>query len=105
MIVYAPLSPSSRRAWVEIRVRAAALLRAGSPSSRRAWVEIIPLTSIVLTLAVALLAEGVGRNLAFNTSLLRGELVALLAEGVGRNHLGYGSQSPLEGRPPRGGRG
>ena len=98
-------SPSSRRAWVEIRVRAAALLRAGSPSSRRAWVEIIPLTSIVLTLAVALLAEGVGRNLAFNTSLLRGELVALLAEGVGRNHLGYGSQSPLEGRPPRGGRG
>ena len=55
-----------------------------SPSSRRAWVEIrcAAIRSRVRT--VALLAEGVGRNWIRPVSLpLVG--VALLAEGVGRN--------------------
>ena len=78
-----------------------------SPSSRRAWVEINAMALALCRLAVALLAEGVGRNswcytiaVAFATSpssrrawveirypLPDGRLfgVALLAEGVGRN--------------------
>ena len=34
------VSPSSRRAWVEILAAWAASAQDGSPSSRRAWVEI-----------------------------------------------------------------
>ena len=38
------LSPSSRRAWIEIRsVHALAIPAFASPSSRRAWIEIIEL--------------------------------------------------------------
>ena len=100
-------SPSSRRAWVEIRCRPwrtrlykVALLAEGvgrnritrrwtpqwkpSPSSRRAWVEISQISAPRRNTQVALLAEGVGRNhllLLARTSTW----VALLAEGVGRN--------------------
>ena len=53
---------------------------------------------------VALLAEGVDRNLdAFDG--LGDDRVALLAEGVDRNSLLCGSLGPPCGRPPRGGRG
>ena len=78
-------SPSSRRAWVEIRLIShtphcllVALLAEGvgrnylnekaafgvpeSPSSRRAWVEIRGLKARPGRKEVALLAEGVGRN-------------------------------------------
>ena len=57
------------------------------------------------TANVALLAEGVDRNvLHYNT--LEGEYVALLAEGVDRN-LDFADITGQEvvGRPPRGGRG
>ena len=57
---------------------------ARSPSSRRAWVEITRTTATSWHPAVALLAEGVGRN-PFQASVLLGAKVALLAEGVGRN--------------------
>ena len=56
-------SPSSRRAWVEIGAASRPQQATPSPSSRRAWVEIrtaLPQTS---TTSVALLAEGVGRNI------------------------------------------
>ena len=53
-----------------------------SPSSRRAWIEIMSMRPITSTAAVALLAEGVDRN---------GEV--------------FLCRSPLDGRPPRGGRG
>ena len=79
------VSPSSRRAWVEILAvvlkdpdYTVALLAEGvgrnwddfadwieaqsSPSSRRAWVEIEGPFCISLARCVALLAEGVGRN-------------------------------------------
>ena len=53
---------------------------------------------------VALLAEGVGRNNdeCGNTG---GRRVALLAEGVGRNPAVVPLLSTVIGRPPRGGRG
>ena len=79
------LSPSSRRAWIEMTVKErkkqwniVALLAEGvdrnidfyyfyvpnrmSPSSRRAWIEIETLCKIWGLGNVALLAEGVDRN-------------------------------------------
>ena len=57
-----------------------------SPSSRRAWVEIASALSSKQQKYVALLAEGVGRNINCGNSRC-GAIgrVALLAEGVGRN--------------------
>ena len=55
-----------------------------SPSSRRAWVEMLQLTLRNEVTAVALLAEGVGRNRRLARKD-RSAGVALLAEGVGRN--------------------
>ena len=55
-----------------------------SPSSRRAWIEILGSSRSRAVSSVALLAEGVDRNLA----AVRGSAdagVALLAEGVDRN--------------------
>ena len=54
------LSPSSRRAWIEITnswVTRGEAKR--SPSSRRAWIEIQPSPSLNQRGDVALLAEGV----------------------------------------------
>ena len=56
------LSPSSRRAWIEIRLQLCKQHRHMSPSSRRAWIEISSAMSAVAALSVALLAEGVDRN-------------------------------------------
>ena len=98
-----------------------------SPSSRRAWIEIICTAQVCETRLVALLAEGVDRNV-FAGIVQAADKVALLAEGVDRNTLRlYGidlySMSPssrrawieiarppsctvcIAGRPPRGGRG
>ena len=98
-----------------------------SPSSRRAWIEIAKQSHTTYTMIVALLAEGVDRNLAEWASPMLGR-VALLAEGVDRNvidlrHVGQFVVALLaEGvdrnrvfsvttllalpcRPPRGGRG
>ena len=55
-----------------------------SPSSRRAWIEIISVGTVPLGSAVALLAEGVDRNIADQNEALE-VVVALLAEGVDRN--------------------
>src|SRR5699024_10277000 len=99
------MSPSSRRAWVEISSFAGADLRfVWSPSSRRAWVEITKSVTVVQNINVALLAEGVGRNWPCPISSI-GWGVALLAEGVGRNSRP--DKGPLReyGRPPRGWRG
>ena len=58
-----------------------------SPSSRRAWIEIVQGCGRHRLRHVALLAEGVDRNhsIAILSSLL--ECVALLAEGVDRNKI------------------
>ena len=55
-----------------------------SPSSRRAWIEILSYKPDVQPAYVALLAEGVDRNLMMLRSKRRLR-VALLAEGVDRN--------------------
>ena len=75
-----------------------------SPSSRRAWIEIQLLAHKLLRKAVALLAEGVDRNLTAVRMAVIVE-VALLAEGVDRNKGFRPKTSDQKCRPPRGGRG
>ena len=53
---------------------------------------------------VALLAEGVDRHSIFVYRVFRA-VVALLAEGVDRNTIAAGAVVVGNGRPPRGGRG
>ena len=63
-----PQSPSSRRAWIEMyhcETHDKAVL---SPSSRRAWIEISASILHGTHAAVALLAEGVDRNIYCATS-------------------------------------
>ena len=55
-----------------------------SPSSRRAWIEICWMSIGSVSSSVALLAEGVDRNSAYQAFYVVPE-VALLAEGVDRN--------------------
>ena len=55
-----------------------------SPSSRRAWIEILFHSFAVVYFSVALLAEGVDRNMLAGYSQYQAQ-VALLAEGVDRN--------------------
>ena len=55
-----------------------------SPSSRRAWIEIGLLRGNHYRLSVALLAEGVDRNVPVLLPVVVAS-VALLAEGVDRN--------------------
>ena len=64
------------------------MLEQMSPSSRRAWIEIRRHTNANEVPAVALLAEGVDRN---SKILSRYTVchVALLAEGVDRNTYNY----------------
>ena len=99
-------SPSSRRAWIEIKSATAALPKLMSPSSRRAWIEIMHGATKPFLKKVALLAEGVDRNL-FNITGQVNETsqVALLAEGVDRNVVRVVYCCVSKSRPPRGGRG
>ena len=98
-----------------------------SPSSRRAWIEIDPGVTLLYALAVALLAEGVDRNvnsprqqpvkdrspssrrawIEIPLTAARPVLpqVALLAEGVDRNRCRSALAGEWVSRPPRGGRG
>ena len=96
------MSPSSRRAWIEIYSAGHRLRRHRSPSSRRAWIEISTWAVRSARRLVALLAEGVDRNFGFEVKRpLVG--VALLAEGVDRNtckqcgKLSYGVALLAEG--------
>ena len=56
------MSPSSRRAWIEIQSKSYKIIKQMSPSSRRAWIEIFTRSSMSRPPRVALLAEGVDRN-------------------------------------------
>ena len=60
-----------------------------SPSSRRAWIEISYFLSKYLGIGVALLAEGVDRNCVIVVGFHHVQVVALLAEGVDRNIGGW----------------
>ena len=57
------------------------------------------------TFAVALLAEGVDRNVGGERLAVERQRVALLAEGVDRNKVAYTGAAKGVSRPPRGGRG
>ena len=59
-----------------------------SPSSRRAWIEIPNTNSGTTPKKVALLAEGVDRNRLTVFFVVAEHHVALLAEGVDRNDAG-----------------
>ena len=99
------LSPSSRRAWIEIALycpgfqrRRVALLAEGVDRNCAS----LP---VVWVPRVALLAEGVDRNTKSEGSA-KVAGVALLAEGVDRNLLSrHPARNHSAGRPPRGGRG
>ena len=56
-----------------------------SPSSWRAWIEICPCALAAHELCVALLMEGVDRNIFPSVKQMISEGVALLMEGVDRN--------------------
>ena len=79
-------SPSSRRAWIEIGDGRNDRFGGGSPSSRRAWIEIGDGRNDRFGGGVALLAEGVDRNLCYPLNDQIAVCVALLAEGVDRNN-------------------
>ena len=59
-------SPSSRRAWIEICHKDMTCQGKRSPSSRRAWIEIVYRDCYRLSRFVALLAEGVDRNIRYS---------------------------------------
>ena len=107
-VEWAKKSPSSRRAWIEMLLLHVLLwFWLTSPSSRRAWIEITPAVAKKARRGVALLAEGVDRNLMSFHTVCRArwspssrrawieikncllpvvvKIVALLAEGVDRN--------------------
>ena len=84
-ILLIPRSPSSRRAWIEIKIAGVLSPAVSSPSSRRAWIEIAGHARAAFAVRVALLAEGVDRNASHRQRLLGAYHVALLAEGVDRN--------------------
>ena len=99
------LSSSSRRAWIEITVirisltrKLVALLVEGV--DRNISTDVDELDALL----VALLAEGVDRNLPSLEEIYCSP-VALLAEGVDRNKQFIPSPTDDDGRPPRGGRG
>ena len=77
-------SPSSQRAWIEMARRRNRSRRKQSPSSQRAWIEIGKGCTRRHEIPVALLAEGVDRNMNKTTRCMP-VYVALLAEGVDRN--------------------
>ena len=75
-----------------------------SPSSWRAWIEIRIMSGARGEDFVALLVEGVDRNIMF--AIVHCPVcVALLVEGVDRNVTFTVKNVPGPGRPPRGGRG
>ena len=58
-------SPSSRRAWIEMALASVSVPTGrGSPSSRRAWIEIFQTVKSPHQQGVALLTEGVDRNIS-----------------------------------------
>ena len=82
---YLVLSPSSRRAWIEMLHTWIPRRTPWSPSSRRAWIEITLPRHRAHFAMVALLAEGVDRNASCKYLSASSAVVALLAEGVDRN--------------------
>ena len=75
-----------------------------SPSTRRAWIEITDYPQSLTPPPVALYAEGVDRN-RMRVMIGGGYPVALYAEGVDRNQNSTQILRVPSSRPLRGGRG
>ena len=123
------LSPSSRRAWIEIcchrweqeRPRVALLAEGvdrnngpglhlaharASPSSRRAWIEIPKRRPRPASITASPSSRRAWIEIFSQLSSPSTSSVALLAEGVDRNtSFQWFLSIPKNGRPPRGGRG
>ena len=56
------MSPSAKRAWIEIVLRCATITPMTSPSAKRAWIEIFAYVDVPCGCCVALCEEGVDRN-------------------------------------------
>ena len=69
-----------------------------SPSSRRAWIEILEQLVGAFRMFVALLAEGVDRNVGSNRTVHL-DTVALLAESVDRNSWSKRSSTLMDKSP------
>ena len=99
------VSPSSRRAWIEIGVMTGGINVVMSPSSRRAWIEILTHRLPHGGLLVALLAEGVDRNCYLRFEC-EGGRVSPSSRRAWIEMEGYQEgRGSVQGRPPRGGRG
>ena len=76
------LSPSPRRAWIEICIKTHLCIALESPSPRRAWIEIESDKAIKDTGASRPPHGGRGLKSMYNSTLNRWENVALPTEGV-----------------------
>ena len=83
----------------------AMLLTMVSPSPRRAWIEILRTGGTPGGAGVALPTEGVDRNYGRTSREVDEKIVALPTEGVDRNVVAQPVQLLNLGRPPHGGRG
>ena len=59
LLITSFMSPSPRRAWIEIAVLSSGCGALASPSPRRAWIEIVSWSGGTVTKVVALPTEGV----------------------------------------------
>ena len=75
-----------------------------SPSAKRAWIEIYPRRFSRIRSSVALCEEGVDRNDQLSCRAAA-SIVALCEEGVDRNFFPSNYPPPEGGRPLRRGRG
>ena len=92
MSIKEAVSPSSRRAWIEICRTTERRSNCGSVALLAEGVDrnFKQVVYHVFDCPVALLAEGVDRNFCTSCSALTGSCVALLAEGVDRNSSAVG---------------
>ena len=98
-------SPSSRRAWIEILRGDNNGDACTSPSSRRAWIEMYGKRAFVVIPSVALLAEGVDRNLQL--CFQQSDIAASPSSRRAWIEISSLMRRRIVdwGRPPRGGRG
>ena len=99
------MSPSSRRAWIEILLLQHRKNPTGSPSSRRAWIEISSSGGWSSGSGVALLAEGVDRNVPNAYYSESGSRSPSSRRAWIEIAEALASREWQESRPPRGGRG
>ena len=102
--IYLP-SPSSRRAWIEICLSVYKSAQFRSPSSRRAWIEMGMTRKVLMPRIVALLAEGVDRNIAIIVLIVLSAMSPSSRRAWIEITTTLHRRCRVRSRPPRGGRG